>query len=218
MKHFSPPYCLATAQTLDQLAFHGNRSAGGGVLVLGAIADGGIPDDLAIAGVEGDQVRFVAGHENVIAVDRDAAHRRRARVGSVAILPNELAGLGVQGLQHLSGVVHIEHAVVDDGRGIVAQGVSILHGPTPHLPQVVHVLRGDLIQRAEGAGLVIAPDHQPIGRIRIAQHGIGHGDIVFHFALDGNSAGRLLFLFRLLASCLACAAAGPPPVCKYAAR
>ena len=209
MKHFSSPIRLATSQPLDQLAVHDDRSAGGGVLALGAVADGGIPDDLAVAGVEGHQVRLVGGHVNVIAVDRDAAHRRRGRVGSVAILPNQLAGLGVQGLQHHTVVVHVQHAVVDDGRGLVAEDDAVLHGPAPHQPQIVDVLRVDLIQRAEGVGLVIAPDHQPIGRIRIAQHGIGYGNIVLHFALDGNSAGRLLFLLRLLALALSCLAARP---------
>ena len=121
-----------------------------------------------------------------------------SRVGSVAILPNQLAGLGVQGLQHHAGVVHIKHAVVHDRRGLIAQDDAVLHGPTPHQPQVVDVLRGDLIQRAEGVGLVIAPDHEPVGRIRIAQHGVGHRHIVLHFARDRDSARRLRFLFRLL--------------------
>src|SRR6185369_11323502 len=101
-----PAVLLATAQALDQLAFHGDRSAGGGVLVLGAVADNGLPDHFAVARIESDQVRFAAGHVDVVAVDRDAAHGRRTGVRTVAILPDQLAGPGIQCLQHLSGVVH----------------------------------------------------------------------------------------------------------------
>ena len=95
----------------------------------------------AVARVEGHQVCVVGGDENLVVVDGDAAHGGRARVGSVAILPDQLAGLGVQSLQHVAGVVHVQHAVVHDGRGLVAGGSAFLHGPAPHQPQIVDVLR-----------------------------------------------------------------------------
>jgi hypothetical protein len=164
---------------------------------LGAVAHGRIPDDLAITSVEGHQVRFGGGHENLIAVDSDTAHRRRGQLGPVAILPNELAGPSVQGLQHHTVVVPIKHPVVNDGRGLISKDGAVLHGPTPHLPQVVYVLRSNLIQRAEGTGLVIASDHQPIRRDPITQPGIGYGNVVLDLACDANSAERLWFLPRL---------------------
>ena len=202
MKHFSSRYVAQDrGPALNQLAFHGERSAGGGVLALGAVADGGIPDHLAVAGVEGHQVRFAGGHENLVAVDRDAAHGRRGGIGAVAILPDQFAGLRVQSLQHHAGVVHIEHAVVDDGRGLVAVARAFLHGPAPHQLQVVDVLRGDLIQRAVVAGLVVAPDHQPVAGIGIAQHGVGDRNVVLHFARHRDPTGRLAAPAALL-SCL----------------
>ncbi len=201
----------ATSQTLDQLAVHGKRSAGGGVRALGAVADGGIPDDLTVAGVEGHQVRFGGGYENLVAVNRDAAHRGRGRLAPVAVLPNEIAGSGIQGLQHHPVVVHIKHAVVDDRRGLVAEDGAVLHGPTPHQPQVVDVLSRDLIQRAEGIGLVIAADHQPIRRIRVMQSGIGYRSVVLHLARDGNAARRLCFLPGLILTGLARPRVRRPP-------
>ncbi len=82
-------------------------------------------------------MRVAGRDENLVVVDRDAAHGGRGRIGAVAVLPDQIAGLRVQGLQHHAGVVHVQHAVVDDRRGLVAVARALLHGPAPHQAQVV---------------------------------------------------------------------------------
>ena len=207
------------AQSLNQPAFHRERAAGVGVLAFGAVADGRVPNHLAVAGVERHQMRVAGGHENLVVVDRDAAHGGRGGIRAVAILPDQLAGLRVQRLQHHAGVVHVQHAVVHDGRGLVAVARAFLHGPTPHQTQIVDVLRGDLVQRAVVGGLVIAANHQPIAGIGIAQHGVGDRNVVLDFTRHGDSAGRLSAPVALLTGWPAGAAgAAAAPACKYAAR
>ena len=110
---------------------------------------------------------------------------------AVAILPDQIAGLRIQRLQHHAGVVHVEHAVVHDGRGLVAVARALLHGPAPDQTQVVDVLRGDLIQGAVVGGLVVAANHEPVAGIGIAQHGVGDRNVVLDFTRDGDSTGRL---------------------------
>ncbi len=50
--------------------------------------------------------------------------------------------------------------------------------------KLMHVVARDLIQRAVIPGLIVAANHQPIGRIGMAQHGVGDGlvvlDLAFH--------------------------------------
>ncbi len=165
-------------------------------------------------------MRIAGCYENLVVVNRDAAHGGRGGIGAVAILPDQLAGLRVQCLQHHAGVVHVQHAVVHDRRGLVAVARALLHGPTPHQTQVVDVLRGDLVQRAVIGGLVVVANHQPVGGIGIAQHGVGDRNIVLDFARHRDSTrrlrGRVVVSARLVAK--AAGAAAPAASTPHAAR
>ena len=65
---------LAGAEALDHLALGDERAAAGRVIALRAVADDGLPDGLAGSGIERDEMRVARGGENLVVVDRDAAH------------------------------------------------------------------------------------------------------------------------------------------------
>ena len=179
---------LAAAQPLDHLALGDERAGARAVVALGAIADRRVPDGLAGARVERHQVRVARGHEELVFVHADAAHRGAVGVAAVPVLPDQLAGLPVDRLQHVARVVEEDDAVVDERRGLV--GAALVHRPDPLQAQILHVVGRDLIQRAVIGRVVVAPDHQPVGRIRIAQHRLGDRDKVLNFAVDGDARRR----------------------------
>ena len=89
--------------------------------------------------------------------------------------------LRIQRLHDVAGIVDEHDAVVDQGSGLIG---AFVHGPDPLQLQILHVLRGDLVQRAVIVGVIIVPDHQPVAGIGIAQHGVGDRRVVLHFAGD----------------------------------
>ena len=107
---------------------------------------------------------------------------------AVAVFPDQLAGLAVDRLHDVAGVVEIDDAVVHERRGLV--GAAFVHRPDPLQAQILDVVGGDLVERAVVRGVVVAPDHQPVAGIGIAQHRVGDRDVVLHFAGDGDAGGR----------------------------
>ena len=94
---------------------------------------------------------------------------------------------GVDRLHDVAGIVHEQGPVVDHRRGLIG---ALIHGPDPLKLQILHVRRGDLVQRAVVVGVIVVPDHQPVGRIGIAQHGVGDGSVVLHRARNRQTSGR----------------------------
>ena len=179
---------LTAAESLDDLALRDERAAARAVVAFRAIADRGVPHGLAGSRVERHQVRVARRQEDLVVIQRDAAHRGAVRVGAVAVLPNQFAGLPVERLQDVARVVEEDDAVVNDRRRLI--GAAFVHRPDPFQLQILHVVGGDLVQRAEIRRVVIAADHQPVGRIRIAQHRLGDRDEVLHFAVDRDADWR----------------------------
>ena len=75
---------------------------------------------------------------------------------------------------------------MDNGRGLV--GAGIIDGPAPLELQVLHVVAGDLVQRAVALALVVAAKDEPVRGGWIPQHGGRDRHVVFHFALHTDAA------------------------------
>ena len=76
---------------------------------------------------------------DLVAVDRDAAHGGAVGVGAVAVFPDQIAGLAVERLDDVAGVVEEDDAVVDDAAraGCVPPSfIAQIHGQ----PQVLDVV------------------------------------------------------------------------------
>ena len=76
----------------------------------------------------------------------------------------------------VSGIGKVNDAVVHDRRRLI--GAAIVHGPDPIQAQIFDVAGGDRLQRAVAVSLIVAPDHQPIAGIGMAQHLIGDRHVV----------------------------------------
>ena len=140
--------------------------------------------------VERHQARVGRREEDLVLVDRDVAHRAEADglVRADLVLPDQVAGRGVQGLHHVHGVGEIHDAVVHERVGLV--GAAFVHRPRPRQAQVLDVGAGDFGERAVAPRLVIAAGHQPVAGRRRAQHLVGDRHVVRHLALHAVSARR----------------------------
>ena len=153
--------------------FDDGRRAGHGVAG-GVIAEFLVPDHLAgvlvqrhDAGVEGAEVDLVA-IDGGAAVDHVAA--RADVVGkAVAVGPQALAGLGVEGEDARVGAGHVDHTVVDDGLRFLAALLLVAEGIAPRRSQLEHVLGVHLSQRAPALG---------VGAHAVLQHVAGGGVVV----------------------------------------
>ena len=101
------------------------------------------------------------------------------------VLPDQVARPRVERLDDVRRVVEIHDAVVHERARFVA--LAFVHRPDPRQLQLLDVVACDLGQRAVAPALVVAPRHQPVARIRIAQHLVGHGNVVLHLARDGDA-------------------------------
>ena len=102
------------------------------------------------------------------------------------VLPDQFAGLRVQCLHDVSGIVDEHNAVVHQRRGLIR---AFVHRPHPLELQAFYVLRGDLVQGAVIVGVIVVANHQPVVGIGITQHRVGDGRIVLDFSGDGQASG-----------------------------
>ena len=152
------------------------------------VGDDRVPDPLAGARVEGDEAGIGRGHEELVLVNGEvAAHAGVAgRRHLHLVLPDEVSGGRVERLHHRADAGEVHDAVVHDRRRRVP--AALAHRPHPGQLQLAGVEPVDVRQRAVVPRLVIAPDHQPVAVVRIAQHRVGDGPIVLDRAGHGDAA------------------------------
>ena len=157
----------------------GARALVGGVHAV--VEDLGLPRELAGRRVEGEHVVVAARVDDAGAVDGEVAvevgegaeHVVAEVVGHVApVLPAEVAGGGVDGLDDVARVRHVHHAVVDERRALLQPGSE---APRPDHAQVADVAAVDLVEGAVAPAVERAPPHQPVVGRRILQDRVGDG-------------------------------------------
>ncbi len=149
--------------------------------VLRVVKNRGLPGHLAGFGIEREQVEVDAGIDDQVAVDRDvsvvaaeqAAHPAGPFGGLALVFPDQVARCRVQRLDHVVGVRHVHHAVVDQRRRRLAAPAQ---RPRPHLFKLGDVLCRDLIEGAVTPGVVGSAPGQPILGRRVGKHGVGDRD------------------------------------------
>ena len=129
-----------------------------------------IPSHRAAPRVERHDVSIAGVHENPILVDTQAAERAElvllARFGGklAPVLPQQLAGRGIQGLHRAARVGQIHDAVMNQRRRLL---VASLHRPRPGKTQLPDVLPVDLVERAISRTVVGTAPVQPVGCRRV---------------------------------------------------
>ena len=121
-----------------------------------------------------------------IAVERQPARRD---LGADGVLPDQRARPCVERLDDPAGVGEIHRPVVDERGGLI--GAAVAHRPHPGELQLIDVVGRDLRQRAVARRAVVVPQHEPVVRLRIAQHLIGHRHEVRHGAGDRHAGARV---------------------------
>ena len=80
------------------------------------------------------------------------------------VLPQPLAGLGIEGIDLAPGRGHIDSAIDHQRRGLVA-AAALGQIPVPGEPQLTDIARIDLRERTEALLAVIAAIGKPLARI-----------------------------------------------------
>ena len=91
------------------------------------------------------------------------------------VLPDEVAGGGVDGLDDVPRVRHVEDAAVGDRRRLLAAGVEPAR---PDQAQVGHVVPVDPVEGAVAPTVEGPPPHEPVPGRGALEHGVGDGDEV----------------------------------------
>ena len=180
---------LAAVDAADDDAVRDARPARLGE-ALPVIGPRGLPDRLARPRVEGDDCRVVGGQVDLVPVEGDAAGRAPAlRVLGilVPVLPEQLAGGRVEGLDDVAGARQEHHAVVDERRGLVG---ALGHRQRPGQTQAGHVVGPDPVQRRVALVVSGAPPGQPVLRRRIPEQLVGDRGEAGDFAVDERAEGR----------------------------
>ncbi len=181
---------LVTGAAVDQqylaglLVLHEGRGAGHGVAG-GVIAELLVPHHLAGVLVQRHDARVEGAEVDLVAIDGgatvDHVAARADVVGqAVAVGPQALAGLGVQGEYPRVGAGHVDHAVVDDGLGLLAALLLVTEGVAPGRGQLEHVVGVHLGQRAPALG---------VGAHAVLQHVAG-GAVVVGDVVPGDRLGQ----------------------------
>lgn len=135
-----------------------------------------IPGHRAAPRIERHDVSVAGVHENSILVDAQTAQRPElmllTRIGwkLASVLPQQLAGRGIQCLDRAAGVCQIHDAVMNERRRLL---VASLHRPRPGKTQLPDVLPVDLVERAVSPAVVGATRVKPIRSWRIGQDVVG---------------------------------------------
>ena len=171
-------------QAADHDAVGHHRSAREREPGSGGAADVGVPADGARTSVEADQVRVGRGQYDDVVQDGQAAGLRRqtpAFVHGAPILPQQLTIARVERIDDVAGVGQIHDPVVHERRGL--RGTR-LERPRPRQLQRAHIGGRDLIERAVAPAVQRAAPVQPVRRIGVREHRIGH------VSQHGHGAGR----------------------------
>ena len=105
----------------------------------------------------------------------------------VPVLPEQLAGGRVEGLDDVAGARQEHHAVVDERRGLVG---ALGHRQRPGQAQAGHVVGPDPVQRRVALVVAGAPPGQPVLRRRIPEQLVGDRGQAGDLAVDERAAGR----------------------------
>ena len=132
-----------------------------------------LPHEITGPRIDGDHRQVGRGHEDLVLVERDGAHQvGPAPLGILAaVLPDDVAGPRVERLQDVSRIGQVHHAVMDQRRRLHA---SRFHRPHPGEPQLVDVVRCQLVERAVAVAVRRPPPRQPLLAWRIREQLIGH--------------------------------------------
>ena len=140
------------------------------------VEDPRLPHLLARRRVEREDIAVGAGIDNVVPVDREVPVGRVEAAGGgvlrqvAPVLPQEIAGGGVERLDDVPRIRQVHHPVVDQrGRLLAAR----THAARPDHAQRADVLPVHLVQRAVAPAVQGAAPHQPVGWSRILEHRVG---------------------------------------------
>ena len=171
---------LATGHAGDDQALDDQRSGRSGVAG-GVVVDLFLPHDLAGVLVQGHELGVEGREDNQIAVQCRAAvnhvtARHDAFGQAVLVLPELLAGLGVERKDAAVGGGHVHLAVENDGLGFLAALLLATEGEGPHRDQVLDGLDVDLVECAEALTLLAEAemDHIAGGLGVIGNVGVGY--------------------------------------------
>ena len=127
---------------------------------------------------------------DVAVVGREGAQQVLADVvGHVApVLPDEVAGHRVDGLDDVVGVGHVQHPAVGERR---ARLEPLGEPPRPDHAQVADVLLVDLVEGAVAPAVGRAAPRQPVLGGRRLQHGVGDGhEVAGGLCVDMPARGK----------------------------
>ena len=122
------------------------------------------------------------------------------------VLPQQVAGPGVERLNQVIRVRQIHHAVVDERRRFL--DVARPHAARPRHLHLRDVALVDLIERTEAPAVERPPPRQPVGRIRLPQHLVGDRDEGLVRSGRGRSASTSRESARSVLRRYACAVMG----------
>ena len=143
------------------------------------VDDPRLPRQPSGGGLQGEDVAVGARVDDQVAVDGEVAvplgkgrdDVLREILGAVAaVLPQQVAGDGVDGLDDVARVRHVHHAAVHQRRALLAARGKRAR---PDHAQLAHVVAVDLVERAVAPAVERPPPHQPVFRGGILEHGVG---------------------------------------------
>ena len=156
------------------------------------VEDLGVPDHLARLRVQREDVVVHAGVDDQLVVDGDVPvgvdERADHVIGQIVravppVLPDEIAGHRVEGLDDVARVRHEQHAVADQRRPLLAARGQC---PRPDQPQVADVVPIDLIERAVAPAVQRPTPHQPLVGTRVHQLRVGDRADAIGFLREGR--------------------------------
>ena len=106
---------------------------------------------------------------------------------TAAVLPDQIAGDGVDGLDGVAGVGDEHDAIVNDRRGLHRAGFKTACPDHLELTDIVGV---DLVERAETIVVDSATVGEPVAVIGVCEHFVGHRRQIAYRALGKRRYGE----------------------------
>ena len=181
-----------TATSRDHLAVGDDWPGTMGCWLRGVVENLGFPDEVPRDGIEGEGIVVGAGVNDESVVNGEIAIRcGQASYKSIHIFwqfapvfPLQVTSGGINRLNEISRVGHVEGALVDEWRALLA---SLPERPCPRKLKTVHILRGDLVQRAVTPTIERSAPHEPVGGCGVLEHRVGDDhEFVFPQGLGGG--------------------------------